>query len=163
MTVKTKPGDHSKGAPRLIHWLATAAVLASGTVTAQDWPTIEVYKSPTCECCDRWIEHLKREGFPVKAHVVDDLGAARRQVGMPERYGSCHSGKVGPYAVEGHVPAKDIKRLLKEQPKAIGIAMPGMPAGSPGMDIPNTPSFTTVLVLEDGRARNYATHQSPKE
>ena len=144
-------------------WLSALAVITVTPAFAQALPAVDVYKSPTCECCDRWIEHLKREGFTVNAHIVDDLGGARRKLGMPERYGSCHSAKVGRYAVEGHVPAKDIKRLLKEQPKAIGLAMPGMPAGSPGMDIPNTPPFSTLLVLEGGNARHYATHQSPKE
>ncbi len=144
-------------------WLTVLTLLGSGAVYAQVQPKIDVYKSPTCECCDRWIEHLKREGFAVDAHIVDDLGAARRKLGMPDQYGSCHTAKVGRYAVEGHVPAKDIKRLLKEQPQAVGLAMPGMPAGSPGMDIPNTPDFTTVLVQHSGKARPYATHQSPKE
>ena len=153
----------SRLAKRITPWLAALAMLASGATQAQSLPRVEVYKSPTCECCDRWIEHLKRDGFSVNAHIVDNLGEARRKLGMPEHYGSCHSAKVGAYAVEGHVPAKDIKRLLKEQPKAIGLAMPGMPAGSPGMDIPNTPAFSTVLVLPNGTSRHYATHQSPKE
>lgn len=153
----------SRLSKRITPWLAALAMLGSGSALAQNLPRVDVYKSPTCECCDRWIEHIKRDGFAVDAHIVDDLGAARRKLGMPDRYGSCHTAKVGRYAVEGHVPAKDIKRLLKEQPKAVGIAMPGMPAGSPGMDIPNTPPFSTVLVLEGGSSRIYATHQSPKE
>ena len=96
---------------------------------------VEVWKSPTCGCCKDWVTHLEANGFRVKVH---DLGnaAARARLKVPMKLGSCHTALVGRYAVEGHVPAADIRRLLKERPDAIGLAVPGMPVGSPGMDGP---------------------------
>ena len=119
---------------------------------------VDVYKSPTCGCCGKWVEHLKRAGFEVRTHEVGDVSAARAKLGMPERYGSCHTAKVGGYAIEGHVPAEDVRRLLAEKPKAIGIAVPGMPQGSPGMESPRPVSYETLLVQSDGNSRVYARH-----
>ena len=119
---------------------------------------MDVYKSPSCGCCGKWIEHLKKAGFKVESHDVTDVSGTRAKLGMPHKYGSCHTAKVGNYVLEGHVPAADIKRLLKEKPKALGIAVPGMPAGSPGMDIPNSPSYETLLVQTDGTSSVFAKH-----
>lgn len=96
---------------------------------------VEVWKSPTCGCCKDWIAHLEENGFSVRVHDTGNT-AARSRLGIAERYGSCHTARVDGYVVEGHVPASDIQRLLLERPKALGLAVPGMPIGSPGMDGP---------------------------
>lgn len=136
--------------------LATALLTLAGASQAAQ--SIDVYKSPSCGCCGKWIEHLKKAGFKVESHDVTDVSGARAKLGMPHKYGSCHTAKVGNYVLEGHVPATDIKRLLKEKPKALGIAVPGMPAGSPGMDIPNSPPYETLLVQTDGTSSVFARH-----
>lgn len=96
-------------------------------------PQIEVWKDPDCGCCKEWVSHLQANGFAVQ---VNDTGntAARKRLGMPSTLGSCHTGLVNGYVIEGHVPARDILRLLREKPVALGLAVPGMPVGSPGMD-----------------------------
>lgn len=101
----------------------------ASTTLAQTYPPVEVFKSPTCGCCSKWVEHLRSNGFTVNAHDVSDVNTERKRLGMPERYSSCHTASVGGYVVEGHVPAADIQRLLKEKPKAIGISVPSMPLG----------------------------------
>ncbi|WP_425592708.1 DUF411 domain-containing protein [Azonexus hydrophilus] len=124
---------------------------------------IDVWKSPYCGCCKDWITHLENEGFAVIAHEVDDLDAARKRLGMPARYASCHTARVGGYLLEGHVPAREILRLLAEKPKAIGLAVPGMPVGSPGMDGPayggRRDPYDVLLVQADGRARIYLSYR----
>lgn len=121
-------------------------------------PVVEVYKSAQCGCCTLWAEHLEKNGFRVILHDVDDVPAARKKLGMPDRYGSCHTAKAGQYLVEGHVPAADIKRLLKERPKAIGLAVPAMPPGSPGMESDDPVPYDTLLVGKDGKAKIFARH-----
>ncbi len=138
--------------------LAMMALGTAGISIAQTAGTIELYKSPYCGCCGKWAEHMTKAGFSVKTHEIDDVPATRKKLGMPEKLGSCHTAKIGNYLLEGHVPADDIKRLLKEKPKALGLAVPGMPAGSPGMDIPNSPPYETLLVQADGRTRIFAKH-----
>lgn len=123
---------------------------------------LEVWKSPHCGCCGDWVEHLEQDGFVVKVHTVDDLDAQRRQLGMPARYASCHTAKVGGYLLEGHVPAADIRRLLRERPAALGLAVPGMPVGSPGMDGPayggRKDAYSVLLIETGGAARVFARH-----
>jgi hypothetical protein len=114
--------------------LLLAVAQAAGASQAKPGATpIEVWKSPTCGCCQDWIHHLEANGFTA---TVRDVGnaAARSRLGIAARYGSCHTALVGGYAIEGHVPAEDIRRLLATRPAAIGLAVPGMPVGSPGMD-----------------------------
>jgi hypothetical protein len=94
---------------------------------------MEVWKDPNCGCCKDWVEHLEQAGFAVRVYDTGNE-AKRAALGMPQALGSCHTGVVGGYAIEGHVPAKDIQRLLREKPKALGLSVPGMPIGSPGMD-----------------------------
>ena len=98
-------------------------------------PLVEVWKSPSCGCCQVWIEHLESHGFSTRVHDVGNT-AKRAQMGIALVHGSCHTAVVEGYAIEGHVPAREIQRLLKEKPRAIGLAVPGMPMGSPGMDGP---------------------------
>lgn len=129
-----------------------------GSALAQAAVQVEVYKSPYCGCCEEWVQHLKKNGFQVTTHDVNDVPQARKKLGMPERLGSCHTAKVGGYLVEGHVPAADIQKLLKERPRALGIAVPGMPPGSPGMESSRPQPYDTLLVQPDGSTRVFARH-----
>src|SRR4051794_21208914 len=97
--------------------------------------TVHVYKTPTCGCCGKWVEHMRAKGFKVEVTEVENTGENRRKYGVPEELASCHTAFVDGYALEGHVPAADVHRLLKTRPNAKGIAVPGMPMGSPGMEI----------------------------
>ena len=145
--------------PRLqICSLLLLLVVAAGTAGAQSTTQIEVFKSPYCGCCEKWIGHMERSGFKVNAHNVNDVPAARKNLGMPDRLGSCHTAKVGGYVIEGHVPAADIQRLLKEKPKAIGLAAPGMPQGSPGMETTAPVPYETLLVQAGGSTHVFARH-----
>ena len=135
--------------------LALVVTLAAAAPQAL---VVDVYKSPDCGCCGAWVEHLRQAGFQVHSHDVGDVPGTRARLGMPERYGSCHTAKVGNYLVEGHVPAADIRRLLKEQPKALGLAAPGMPPGSPGMEGPRSQPYDVLLVQPGGSATVYAHH-----
>lgn len=138
--------------------LLLACLIGAGAAAAQSATRVEVFKSPYCGCCEKWIEHLRHNGFEVVARDVNDVPAARQSLGMPERFGSCHTAKVGGYVVEGHVPAADIRRLLKEKPKAVGLAAPGMPQGAPGMETPHPQPYDTLLVQADGGASVFAKH-----
>ncbi|MBI5438147.1 MAG: DUF411 domain-containing protein [Nitrosomonadales bacterium] len=124
----------------------------------QPLPAVDAYKSPQCGCCKLWAEHLQKNGFTVTLHDVDDIPAARKKLGMPNRFGSCHTAKVGQYLVEGHVPAADIKKLLEKKPKAIGLAVPAMPPGSPGMESDHPVPYNTLLVGVNGNANVFARH-----
>ncbi|KAF7600224.1 MAG: metal-binding protein [Candidatus Dactylopiibacterium carminicum] len=124
-------------------------------------PVLEVWKSPYCGCCGKWVEHMQKAGFVAKVHEVQDVSAQRKALGIPDSLGSCHTAKVGGYVLEGHVPAQDVQRLLREKPKAVGLAVPGMPPASPGMDLPMTGdrSYETLLVQSDGKTRRFALHE----
>src|SRR3989442_3873386 len=99
-------------------------------------PKVKVFKTRTCGCCAKWVEHLKANGFDVNVQEVASTAEYRQKYGVPDKLQSCHTATVGGYAIEGHVPAADIQRLLKDSPKATGMAVPGMPTGSPGMAVP---------------------------
>jgi len=141
-----------------LHSLLLIAVLGSAPVLAQSSAPVEVFKSPYCGCCGKWVEHLRQNGFQVNTHDVEDVTAARTKMGMPDRLGSCHTAKIGGYVVEGHVPAADIQRLLKEKPKALGLAVPSMPPGSPGMDSAKPMPYQTLLVRTDGTTQVFTQH-----
>lgn len=138
--------------------LSFALALMAVMPLAQAGERVEVFKSPYCGCCTQWIDHMRQAGFDVVTKDVDDVAVARKKAGMPEQFGSCHTAKVGGYVIEGHVPAADIQRLLKEKPKALGLAVPGMPQGSPGMESPHPEAYNTLLVQSDGRQKVFATH-----
>eukprot|EP01036_Dinobryon_divergens_P048286 gene48286-64787_t len=134
----------SRAQPSRRQWLTTALPLAGAGLAIALLPTapraatptpVEVWKDPNCGCCQDWVKHLNKNGFATRVHD-DGNTAARERLGIPAKLGSCHTGRVGGYAIEGHVPASDVHRLLKEKPKAVGLAVPGMPIGSPGMDGP---------------------------
>ena len=121
-------------------------------IKAQNKTLIEVWKSPTCGCCKDWITHLEDNGFEV-THYDTGNNRVRAHVGMPRKYGSCHTAIIDGYVIEGHVPAKDIRKLLKLKPTAVGLSVPGMPVGTPGMDGPQYQGrqdpYDVLLILGD--------------
>ncbi len=122
-------------------------------------PVVEVFRSPSCGCCGVWVDHLKAAGFDVRVTMVDDTSVPRRKHGLPDKFGSCHTAVVAGYVVEGHVPASDIKKLLAMKPAAIGIAVPGMPVGSPGMEVGSRRDpFQVLLVDKQGRERVFSSY-----
>jgi hypothetical protein len=121
-------------------------------------PVITVYKDPSCGCCRNWITHLLKHGFRVNANDTRDVRNVKRSLGVPKRFESCHTAVVGSYLIEGHVPAEDIDRLLAQKPKIRGLAVPGMPAGSPGMEAPTPQHFTVVAFDASGKTQIFARH-----
>lgn len=123
-------------------------------------PQMTVYKSPSCGCCKLWVDHMEKSGFKVSVIETEDLNPIKRELGIPGGLGTCHTAKVGGYFVEGHVPASDVIRLLKEKPDALGIGVPGMPLGSPGMEAPSgeIQSYTVTLVNKDGSLSIFSSH-----
>jgi hypothetical protein len=135
---------------RIVKAIFAASLLTSMPVQAAG-PKINVYKTTTCGCCGKWVEHLKANGFTPVVTDVPSTAEYRRKYGVPEQLLSCHTATVGGYSVEGHVPAADIQRLLKEKPKAQGLAVPGMPLGSPGMEAARKDPYSVLLFTSDGR------------
>ncbi|MDF3839422.1 DUF411 domain-containing protein [Cupriavidus basilensis] len=136
-----------------------AASLRAATSVAAAPLAITVYKSPQCGCCEGWVEHLRTNGFAVTVRNVDDTGVYRARFGIPERFGSCHTGHIAGYAIEGHVPAADVKRLVAARPKAVGLAVPAMPVGSPGMEQGSRKDpFDVLLIRADGGASVFASY-----
>lgn len=146
---------------RSLTTLALAAILAwAGSVwmaaqTAK--PQMTVYKSATCGCCSKWVEHMQANGFDVKAVNVDDIDKVKRERGVPADAASCHTAIVNGYVVEGHVPADAVQKMLKEKPAIAGIAVPGMPMGSPGMEVPGgqKDAFNVVSFDKSGKTAIY--------
>lgn len=138
--------------------LAIAALpLAASAAEPTTKPLITVYKTPTCGCCHDWIAHLEANGFRVVAHDVPNTAPYRAKLGVPRELGSCHTGVVDGYALEGHVPASEIQRLLAERPAARGLAVPGMPVGSPGMEVEGSrrDAYDVLLFSDDGSRKVY--------
>lgn len=145
--------------------ICTGIVIApfSGSLLATTpLPVVNVWKSPSCGCCNDWINHLEQSGFTVRAHNTGN-NVVRERLGMPTKYASCHTARVAGYAVEGHVPASDVMRLLTEKPDAIGVAVPQMPIGSPGMDGPvyrgRVDPYDVLLVAKDGSASVFQSYR----
>lgn len=134
------------------------AGMASGSALAQRMPLVTVYKSPTCGCCKDWVKHLESNGFRVEAHDVADVDRIKQNLGVRPQYASCHTAIAEGYTLEGHVPADDIKRLLAERPKGRGLAVPGMPGGSPGMESAPKQPYATLLIDDQGGARVFEQH-----
>ena len=126
-------------------FVAVAMFTVSTLTLAAEKPTIVVYKSATCGCCSDWVKHMEENGFEVKTNNVDRLGEYKEQANVPYGLGSCHTGFIDGYVIEGHVPASDVKRMLTERPKIRGLAVPGMPMGSPGMDYGNKKDAYKVI------------------
>ena len=147
-------------------WLAaTGGAVVAALAGQRAWPTgggtgarMVVYKSPTCGCCGLWIDHVKRADFAVEVRDVLDAGAEARRHGVPERLMSCHVALVGGYAVEGHVPAREIVRLLRERPAIAGIAVAGMPNGAPGMEQGGRDAYDVIAFTKDGTTSVFASY-----
>ena len=118
--------------------------------------TITVYKSPTCGCCIKWVNHLQENGFNVEAINRQDLNGVKTEAGIPRQLASCHTAKIGGYVIEGHVPAGDIKRLLKERPDVSGLTVPGMPMGSPGMEGNRQDKYDVLTFTKSGETQIFS-------
>lgn len=118
--------------------------------------TVEVYKSPTCGCCDKWVDHMRDNGFTVHTKDIGNK-EIRQKSGISTSLGSCHTALVNGYAIEGHVPARDIKRFLRERPKAVGLSVPDMPHGTPGMEGARSDPYNVLLIKERGDSRGDTT------
>lgn len=133
---------------------AAGAVLALGRVPGARaelaLPLVTVYKEPACGCCGQWVKHMSASGFRVETREVADVTPVRRKFGVPDTLSSCHTAIVGGYAIEGHVPAADVKRLLREKTNAKGLAVPGMVDGSPGMEQGRPKPYATIVFDERG-------------
>lgn len=152
-----RPPTPSAGAERVTTEMPRRAIPVGQAVAL---PLVRVHKSPSCGCCTLWVEHLRKTGFTVEVHHQDNLNPLKERLGVPYGKGSCHTAEVGGYVVEGHVPAEDIKRLLAQAPAARGLVLPGMPMGSPGMEMPDgrTQPYTVELVGHDGSTTAFAQH-----
>jgi hypothetical protein len=141
---------------------AIAAPFSGRLPAATDARPIEVWTGPSCGCCKDWVKHLEANGFDVASHEGGN-GDARERLGMPVRFGSCHTGEIEGYAIEGHVPAADIHRLVEERPDAIGLSVPAMPRGSPGMDGPAYGNvkdpYDVLLIDHDGNASVFRSYR----
>ena len=140
-----------------------AVSLGTASVAYAAAETITVWKTPTCGCCKAWVAHLRKNDFDVVTNDVSDTTAIRKNLGLPDQYGSCHTAKLGEYVIEGHVPAEDIRKLLQDKPKARGLAVPNMPLGSPGMEGVGSyagirHAYNVLLVLNDGSSRVFKSY-----
>ena len=125
---------------------------------------IKVYKNPSCGCCTGWVEHLQKNGFSADVTATRDRSSVHQQMGVPRDKGACHTAVVGGYFIEGHVPAEDIRRLLEQKPDIAGLAVPGMPVGSPGMGNPKYPAmdYNVLAIDKEGKASVFSHHPGAK-
>jgi len=135
-------------------FLLGASLITMSAMAAE----ITVYKSPTCGCCKKWVSHLRDNGFTVVAHDVQSVVPYKIKNGVTQELASCHTATVNGYTIEGHVPASDIKRLLKEKPKITGLAVPGMPMGSPGMEGNRKDAYNVVSFDADGNLKVFSSY-----
>ena len=138
--------------------------LAIAGLPAQAATPMVINKDPNCGCCSAWAEHVKGAGFEIRLNDVADLAAIKARLLIPQALASCHTAEIEGYVIEGHVPASAIKRLLSERPSAIGLAVPGMPVGSPGMEVPGSPDETYDVILFGRSGQNvYARFKGARE
>ena len=139
--------------------LGASLSLGSALVSAETERNIHVYKSPTCGCCTDWVKHLEDNGFEVEISEVDNVTPVKIEAGLTPALASCHTAFINDYVIEGHVPADDIKRLLSQAPQARGLSVPGMPAGSPGMEMGDRKDAYQVLLFNaNGQTQVFAEH-----
>ena len=136
--------------------LSALALLAGASRSLAADPTITVTKDPNCGCCSGWVEHLRQAGFAVEVRDVPDVNRVKARLGVPSDLAACHTAEVSGYVIEGHVPVAALRRLLDEKPNAKGLAVAGMPVGSPGMEVPGTPPDTYDVILFGPSRRTYA-------
>lgn len=142
--------------------LLLAAIPATACAKSAGVPELTIYKSPYCGCCGAWVDHVKASGLKAVVREMEDVTPVARKLGVPDDLRSCHTAAIDGYFVEGHVPVTDIRKLLRDRPKARGIAVPGMPIGSPGMEQGDRRDvYDTLLVGHDGTARTFARHNLP--
>ena len=127
-------------------------------VDSAELPTLEVFRSATCGCCHKWVEHVEAAGFKVTETIVEDINAVKAERGVPQALASCHTTIADGYIIEGHIPAEDVARLLTEKSDVAGIAVPGMPIGSPGMEVGNEVEPYAVLSFGDGGIETFSEH-----
>lgn len=160
MSKKTGTAAKKKFSSHWVVWIGGLAVLLGAVVlmvTRQSVAAdVVVYKSPTCDCCAEWIKHMEQAGFTVAVENRGDLSPIKAEYGVPRKLQSCHTAKVGGYLVEGHVPADLVQRMLNEKPDIKGLAVPGMPMGSPGMEGPYKDEYDVIAMGKDGRTKVYA-------
>ena len=143
--------------------LAASTILSHRIAWAQDLPRIVVTKDPTCGCCTGWVDHLRQAGFTAEVIESPEVNRLKVRLGVPQDLASCHSAEIDGYVIEGHVPADAIKRLLVEKPQAKGLAVPGMPAGSPGMEVEGVEDDTYAVVLFGPAGQNtFARYRGPR-
>lgn len=141
--------------------ILTVGVLGStGIAVAQQNPTVDVYKTPTCGCCTKWVEHLRAHGFTVRTTDVASLAEIKARQRVPPHVQSCHTAVVNGYVVEGHVPARDVRRLLTDRPAVVGLAVAGMPTGSPGMEVPGraAQAYNVLAFDKHGKTEVFASY-----
>jgi hypothetical protein len=138
--------------------LTTAAAPTSPSATSAKKPTITVYKDPGCGCCKKWIEHLVKHGYRVDAKDTPGMAEIKQTLGIPDRITACHTAVVNGYLIEGHVPAADIDRLLAQKPTIAGLAVPGMPMGSPGMEGGAAQRYQVLAFDKNGKTTVFASH-----
>lgn len=154
-------GQHATPAVQQTDAAAGAAVSRTASSQAPaSLPKMVVHKSESCGCCGLWVDHMRHAGFEVDVRNQDNLNPIKEALGVPYGKGSCHTAEVGGYVIEGHVPVEDIQRLLAEKPDARGLALPGMPAGSPGMEMPDgrVSPYTVELIARDGSTSAFSQH-----
>lgn len=144
---------------RTMIFVAIAMMTYMTGATAAELPTMTVWKSPLCGCCGNWVAHMQAAGFKVVTKEVETLDKVKRLAGIPETLQSCHTAEVGGYKIEGHVPAADVKRLLATKPQVHGLAVPGMPSGSPGMENGERDAYDVLTFTRDGRTKLFASHK----
>jgi len=145
---------------RVLVVLSAVISLSGATLAQRPATVVQVYKSPTCGCCALWVKHLQDAGFVTKVTEIEDIAAIKTKNNVPARAQSCHTAIVDGYVLEGHVPAADVQRLLKDRPAVVGLAVPGMPVGSPGMEVPNVKAqaFNVVSFDKQGQLQVFASH-----
>ena len=136
----------------------TTAPASEEMKTASTDPVLEVYKSPTCGCCGAWVDHMKENGYDVVVHEQQNLQSIKEKAGILPGQGSCHTAFIDGYAIEGHVPAADVDRLLAERPDARGLTVPGMPVGSPGMEMGDRKDAYDVLLFDENGTEVFSHH-----
>lgn len=146
----------------VLRWAAAgSAFLVTSGVRADGLPPMVVYRDPTCGCCHKWVDHLTANGFTVSVNNAPSMKAVKMRLGVPVELASCHTAEIGGYVIEGHVPASAIKRLLAEKPEGRGLAVPGMPIGSPGME-GGTPEVYDVTLFGAGAPQSFGRFREDK-